>query len=227
MSQTTALSRPGFTLPLTLNPGNKYRVALLFAAIGALCYLLPNHFPLREPRLLPMGLVDEAVPFVPWTFWIYLSEYALFISTYVVCRDLANANKYLYSFMAMQLFACLLFVFFPTTYPRADWPLTPEMTGPLTYAAFTLFRKLDTANNCCPSLHVSSVYLAAYVYLDEQRQKLPFYFIWASAVAVSTLTTKQHYFVDIVAGLGLATTSWFVFHRLVRYRAAPGFQPNR
>ena len=36
---------------------------------------------------------------------------------------------------------------------------------------------------------------------------------WATGVAVATLTVKQHYVVDLLAGVALAGAVWFVFYR--------------
>lgn len=227
MSSTNAARPSSFSLPIFLTRENKYRYAVLAASVGTVSYLIPNHFPILEPRLLQMSSLDLAMPFVPWTFWIYLSEYLLFLSVYVLCKDMVNTSKYLYSFFTMQMVACLIFVVWPTTFPRDQFPLVRETMDPVTYWAFDAFRRSDTPNNCCPSLHVASVYLASFVFLDEQREKFPYYFAWASAVAVSTLTTKQHYFVDVVAGLALAWCAWWFFHRVARYRPIAELQPSR
>jgi membrane-associated phospholipid phosphatase len=67
-------------------------------------------------------------------------------------------------------------------------------------------------------LHVSSCYLSSFVFLDEQRKKFPFFFAWATLVGVSTLTTKQHYIIDVVAGFALAVVSYWIVHRYLRYK---------
>ncbi|MBI4042683.1 MAG: phosphatase PAP2 family protein, partial [Deltaproteobacteria bacterium] len=73
--------------------------------------------------------------------------------------------------------------------------------------------------NCCPSLHVATVYICCLPYLYEQKGKFICLFLWASAIAISTLTTKQHYFIDIVAGLGMAVLMHFIFFWFFRIRA--------
>jgi membrane-associated phospholipid phosphatase len=52
----------------------------------------------------------------------------------------------------------------------------------------------------------------------RKRDKFPFFFVWATAIALSTLTTKQHYAVDVVAGFGLAVVFYWLFHRRFCYR---------
>jgi membrane-associated phospholipid phosphatase len=88
---------------------------------------------------------------------------------------------------------------------------------------------MDTPANCCPSLHVSTAFLTAFIFIDssseggvrrERRGYLAIYLVWAFAIAVSTLTTKQHYLVDVVTGFVLALAHYWVFFRLARYDEA-------
>jgi membrane-associated phospholipid phosphatase len=189
-------------------------------------YLLSNHFPITPPRLLPMGPIDRWVPLLPNSVWIYISEWLFFFVTYVTARDLKNVNMYIYSFISLQIVSGIIFVMWPTTYPRDAFPL-PDDLNALTYYAFSGLRNIDTPGNCCPSLHVSSVLLASFIYLDEQRKKFPFFFLWAIAIALSTLTTKQHYVVDLITGFLLAIICYWVFHRYSGYRPTRAFLAER
>jgi membrane-associated phospholipid phosphatase len=128
-----------------------------------------------------------------------------------------NVNKYIYSFLTTQGFSCLIFLFFPTIFPRELYPI-PEGTHPAIDAVWFWLRNADAPTNCFPSLHVSTVYLSVFIFLDEQREKFPFFLIWGTLIALSTLPTKQHYFIDIVAGLFLSIAAYWLFHRKIKYR---------
>jgi membrane-associated phospholipid phosphatase len=218
MAQIARSSRQ-FALPLFLTHQNKYTIGFLVFLSCGLLYLSSNHFHLRQPRYLPLAWVDENTPFIPVTVWVYFSEYVYFPLIYVRCRDIVNANKFLYSYFALWVVSCVIFWVFPTTYPRDLFPL-PESLDTVTHAAFTGLRLADTPANCAPSLHVSSVYLASFIFLDEQREKFVPYLLWATAIAAATLTTKQHYFVDIVTGFLMAVMMYGIFHRAISYRQA-------
>lgn len=209
---------PGLTLPLFLTRKNKYGIGFIWYIIAASLYLASNHFHFVEPRLLPMSWIDQVTPFIPQTVWIYITEYVFFIVIYMTCNDILNVNKYLYSFFALQVVSVTIFFIWPTTYPRDLFPLVPGTMDGITYYVFNALRATDSPANCCPSLHVSSVYLSTFLFLDEQREKFPFFFIWGTLIALSTLTTKQHYIVDVVTGLMMAAAVYWVFHRWVRYR---------
>lgn len=205
------------TLPLFLTREKKYTVGWSMFAFAAALYLVANHFHFTPPMELSRSWADIAIPFLPNTLWIYLSEYLFFIAIYVSSSDMVNLNKFIYSFFVLQITSCFIFGVWPTTYPRGLYPL-PEDLNALTTYAFSSLRQTDTPANCCPSLHVSSVYLASFLYIDEQRKYFPIYFMWATAIAVSTLTTKQHYVVDVVAGFFFAVAHYWVFHRWMQYK---------
>lgn len=206
-----------WTLPLFLTQETKYFYGVILFLTAAFLYLASNHFHLSEPQLLHMTWIDRSTPFIPQTVWIYVGEYILFVSVYITCRDMVNLNKYFYSFLAMQTLSVAIFWIWPTTYPRDGFPL-PSTLDPVTYYLFSSLRASDTPANCCPSLHVSSVYLSSFIFLDEQREKFWFFFVWATAIAVSTLTTKQHYVIDVIAGLFSAFIFYWVFHHRFEYR---------
>lgn len=226
MSTETLARGQGYSLPLFATRENKYGVGAIVALIAAMLYLASNHYPFFKPQLLPMSWLDQVTPLVPNTIWIYVSEYIFFGVVYLNCRDMLNLNKYLYSFLALQVVSVLIFWAWPTTYPRDLYPL-PTDTNNLTFAIFSSLRDADSPNNCCPSLHVSSVFLSSFIFLDEQRWKFPFFFLWGVAIAASTLTTKQHYLVDVITGLLMALAIYWIFHRMISYRPFRGFQAKR
>ncbi len=205
------------TLPIFMTRKMKYPVGFAMFAIAYVLYRMTNHYPIFPLTYLPMTWLDNAIPLVPWTVLIYVSEYIFFTVVYLTCRDPENINKYVYSFFATQFFSCVIFFFWPTTYPRDQYPI-PADTHPFLMAIWNWLRTTDAATNCFPSLHVSTVYLSAYIFLDEQREKFPFFFIWGTLIAFSTLPTKQHYAADVVAGWCLSIAAYWLFHRKIQYR---------
>jgi membrane-associated phospholipid phosphatase len=75
----------------------------------------------------------------------------------------------------------------------------------------------DVEHNCLPSLHVAQVYLAALSCNLVHRGVGKAALAWATLVALSTLFTKQHYVLDVVAGFALGLAAYLAFlHRLPR-----------
>lgn len=212
-------------LPTVITQRNKYTAGLLIAAIAVSLYLSSNWFHIFEPQLLPMWDLDLAIPFVPWTVLIYLSEYLFFATVYLACRNIANLNKYFYSFLSLQSVSVMIFMLWPTTYPRDLYPL-PEGLSPLVYYPFKTLRNMDTPASCCPSLHVSSVYLCSFLFLNYNKKRFSFFFNWATAIALTTLTTKQHYIIDVLVGFAMAVLFHWFFSTRVSYRPRLSLKSN-
>lgn len=205
-----------FTLPLFLTEKTRLLAGFLLFPLAGLLYLFTNHFQFFAARELPMTWLDTHVPFVPNTFWVYASEFLYFPAAYLLCRDVRNVNRYLYSFAALQIASNLIFVFWPTVYLRENFPLHADVNE-WTRFGVTQMRTADTPANCCPSLHVSGVLLTGFLFIDEQRKWLAPFMIWGVAIAISTLTTKQHYLIDVLAGFAMAALFYWIFHRRFRY----------
>src|SRR5438552_14400944 len=148
-------------LPMFVRKETHLLWGLLLFTSTTMLYLGSNHFHVVALQLLPMFSTERAIPFIPTTVWIYVSEYVYLVLLYAMCRDLDNVNKFVYAFLFTQIVSNLIFCFWPTAFPRSMFPL-PDHLNVLTTRAFTLLRRTDTAANCCPSLHVSNVYLSSF-----------------------------------------------------------------
>src|SRR6185436_1481590 len=104
-----AATKTALTLPLFLTRNNKYFYGFIVGVFAVIAYLIPNHIHFFEPRYLPMFCIDRVAPFLPHTVWLYTSEYVFFIAVYIATKDMANTNKYLYSFLALQLVSNAIF----------------------------------------------------------------------------------------------------------------------
>lgn len=215
-----------FALPVFFKDGMNLRYIVPMYVYAIAVYLTTNHFPSKPPVLLPMLWIDNVIPFIPETVWFYMSEYVFFLFVVMASRNSLSLNKYFYAYLALWSSAVLFFLGFPTTYPRDLFPL-PESLDPITYYAFSQLRITDTPTNCLPSLHVAAVYLSSMIFLNQSRWKFVFFFSWATVVAISTLTSKQHYFVDVLSGFILAALFYWVFYFKVPYRTWGGAQANR
>ena len=209
-------------LPLFVTKGNKYVVGSLMFGLSYFFYYVTNHYAYAEHNYLPMTWIDRHVPLVPYSVLIYISEYFYFAFVYILLRQHDNINKFLYSFFLLQVFSCTIFAVYPTVYPRENFPI-PSDTPAWLMATWAWLRHVDTPGNCFPSLHVSSVYLSAFAFwTDGQKKMFWVFFIWSTLIAMSTLTTKQHYLADILSGLGLAILFYRWFHLKQEYQRVYG-----
>ncbi|MEM9195907.1 MAG: phosphatase PAP2 family protein, partial [Myxococcota bacterium] len=131
-----------------------------------------------------------------------------------------HARRLFFTMVLCTTVCGFFFLFFPTTYPRALYPLDP--TDP--WAAELLsIRSSDSPTNCFPSLHVAlawGIALCWSAFLQRRISKaLPF--VWAVLVTATTLTTKQHYLVDVPAGFVVGVLSYVVLSRTIVPNATP------
>ncbi len=203
-------------LPHFVTHDKKMIVSSLVSLIGMALYLFFNRFYFFQPQELPLLWPDKMIPLWADSVWIYISIYVMYGLTYFMMKDLLNLSKYLYASLFQVIISIGVFIMWPTTYPRHLYPLPTELNMATDFI-FSLIRNLDTPASCCPSLHVSTAFLTSFVFLEEQKEKFPYFFIWAVIISFSTLSTKQHYFWDVLGGFVVALLSYGVFYRYASY----------
>lgn len=151
-----------------------------------------------EPRMRLLTPFDAAIPFLPWTVWIY-AAFVLFAIAAIALAPPRRALAALLASAGALALALPCFALLPADLPRP--PAPPGISG----AAIDWLRRHDDAHNTCPSLHVALAVTAAWAVAPTRWR-------WAAigcaaAISLSTLTVKQHTVVDVVAGalLGLVT----------------------
>ena len=164
---------------------------------------------LRDPQLTPTTMprlaVDDWIPFSTAAFpvyaslWVYVSLPPAFIGS---LRPLLWFGVWI---SALCLFCLGIFWVFPTAVPPADidWTAYPELA---------FMKSVDAAGNACPSLHVAtSVFAALWLERIARLVSAPTTLRWSNAllcVAIiwSTIATRQHVALDVLAGIvvGLA-----------------------
>ena len=181
-------------------------VFLIFFAIG---YGFTNRFPIFAPKVLPMTVVDDYFGFHPWTIWIYISDYLLIFLPVILVTHADMLKRLAKGFFMNCAIHYPIFFFFPTTIERP-----PLLEQNATASVFNWVRAMDTPVNCFPSQHVSLCFFIALAFWNYKRKWSIFFLMWAALISLSTLSTKQHYFWDILGGLLVTViTFWIVFRK--------------
>jgi membrane-associated phospholipid phosphatase len=119
---------------------------------------------------------------------------------------------------AATLVAAAIFLAYPTTVLRDD-----DLAQNATSFMRSLLKLMDVRTNWFPSLHVALATLATRAVPVGRWRRIAV--LWAAAICLSTLTTRQHVFVDVVGGLALAGATWAIAARLpVAARPSPAMQ---
>jgi membrane-associated phospholipid phosphatase len=180
--------------------------------------LLPLYFVIAiltrdRPAHLPALPLDRALPVQPEWMLVYGSLYLfMIVLPLLVVRDPALFRRALQAYLAVMIVAYAGFALYPTTLPR---PTDVPGQG---FAAWSLrlLYTLDPPYNCFPSLHVAYSFVSALTCYRVHRGVGIAAVAWATLIGISTLFTKQHYVVDVVAGALSACVACFVFLRSYR-----------
>ncbi|HOW16827.1 MAG TPA: phosphatase PAP2 family protein [bacterium] len=171
--------------------------------------MIPNHVHIFEPSLMYMFDFEKRVPFIDWTVWIYMSDYLYIGLVFFLLRERYNMNRIYYSQIMMLIFSMFIFMLYPTMFPR------PEVE----YHGFSgqlvaLLHSLDSPCNAFPSIHVSMTFLAGFGFIKERKVLFSIFMLWAVLISISTLTLKQHYLLDVLAGFVMAILFYWVGSRI-------------
>ena len=185
--------------------------AALACAIGVpftAAYLLIGHFPLVPVRHLPLTWLDRAIGFHPYAWvWIYQSVYVPINVIPWLAERRDDLRRYVRGFVMISLVSFAVFLAWPIHAPK---PVVENPRG-----MYWLLLQYDAPYNSLPSLHAGLLaYTLAFgrrVAGNEAPRTLKLICLaWAALILYGTLATKEHYAIDIVAGvaLGLVGDWW-------------------
>jgi len=182
------------------------KVSVTSVVIGIFLFLylhLLNH-PAYPVTTMPSTALDRAFPLVPEALFLYLSLW-LYVGAgpglQLRLIDLVN-------YAAWSILLCVaglaIFYFWPTQVPPHGLDLSP-------YFGFAMLQGIDAAGNACPSMHVAFASFTV-IRVDNVLRVIGAPKIiraanvaWFLAIALSTLSIKQHVALDVLAGLALGT----------------------
>jgi membrane-associated phospholipid phosphatase len=194
---------------------------LFMAGFFVVYFQLLNH-PIYPVSTIPRLALDRLVGFCPETLPLYLS---LWIYVSLPPAFLKNRRELVSYGLAVTVLGAIgfgVFLFWPTKVPKAeiDWSL---------YPAFSFLKTIDASGNACPSLHAAFAMFTALWFERLLREVGAGGFVravnvlWCLGILYSTIATRQHVMLDIMAGSALGAIM-AVMH--LRFLAGPG-KPQR
>lgn len=181
------------------------------ALVQGVAYFTLNHFPLFEARALPLTWIDRAMPFWLWTIWPYLVMISAPVALPLVIRQEAIFRQALWAYVPAVGLTLACHGFWPT---RIDRP-NPSSDATFSTWAYRMMLELDTPHSCFPSGHVVGPMILCWAFWRDGWRSGPWLLALFALLSLTIMTTKQHYFWDLlagylVAGLGIG----FSFARL-------------
>lgn len=177
----------------------------LFMTAFFTAYLELLHRPWYPVTQMPLTWLDRQVDFQPWALVAYASLWIYVSLPPALAASRARLFSYGWHIGSLCVTGLLIFVWWPTAVPPAtvDWGL---------YPGYALLKGIDKGGNACPSLHVATA-LYSCLWLESELHGLRsgpglrlVNWVWCGLIVFSTLATKQHVSLDVLAGVVLALT---------------------
>jgi membrane-associated phospholipid phosphatase len=195
---------PPIEQPSGSGPSFAYRwaVGLSVAVLQSLIYFAVGYFQRpRSATLLELPL-DRRLPFWVWTVWLYLPFYAgIFAMAISGVRRPALFHRALKGVLITMLIGAIGHLAIPAEYPRP--PVLPPYHGP-SEAFLAWVQAVDPPGNVFPSLHVAHTSALAVILRADRPVLGAVAMVMALLLALSTLTTKQHFALDVLSGWVIA-----------------------
>lgn len=179
-------------------------IVILLSILYALC----NRQWFGRPLLHLTLPIDQKIPLIPWTIYIYNLWYPIMLFTFALLAiyDKAVFSHLIPAYTLSTLASFMIFIFFQNEVPR----LTQVSGNSLAERLLRFTRKMDNPYNGFPSIHVLACTMTI---LAVQSSTLPDackVFIWVSQLMIiaATLTTKQHVVLDLAGGSFMAILGW-------------------
>jgi len=198
----------GSSEPFLAWPGWKHlKFAGLVSSVGLVWFLIVyggcDAITAHRATRIRIHLEAELkIPFVPEMVVFYMSIYLLFIAAPFILRERSEFLALAIALDLVILAGGVGFLLIPAQLAFAS----PVVLGAFA-KLFGLADRLNLTYNLVPSLHValSVVCIAAYAARTGTPGKLLLW-LWAMAIAVSTLLTHQHHVLDVITGAALGLT---------------------
>jgi membrane-associated phospholipid phosphatase len=163
------------------------------------------------PRALAETFVDRAIPFSPAWIYVYVSLGVLVPLAPLLAATRAELTRYAVGLTLLCVPCFLIFLAVPVLGPRPTATAGPDL--------YTLIVLVDRPSNSLPSLHAGlTLYSLLFTHRilgrtlspSGRRAMATFGAAWGALILYSTLATKQHWAVDLPAGMLIAWAA----HRL-------------
>ena len=196
------------------------RVVLIVTAIililgGYQVYFWPqkNKNVSKRAILFKVREIDKFIPFKPGWIWVYSGlYYPIIIYLVLIVSSFEQFVFTAFSFISLLFFQFLFFYLFPVKTPES-WRLKIKDGDGLTLRFLKCVQGQDGPENCFPSMHCSVAMLTAMhlISMSALGDWSIVAFLFPLLIGISTLFTKQHYFVDVPAGFLLGWVNFKLY----------------
>ncbi|MCT2407521.1 phosphatase PAP2 family protein [Chryseobacterium antibioticum] len=149
---------------------------------------------------------EKYIPFLPWSIIPYMTSGIFFCSVFFMCKEREQLRVLTKRMLFTTITAGICFIVFPLQFSLAK----PGTDGSILDYSFQFLKIFDSPFNQSPSLHIAYAFIF-WTVLRSFKTFRTFLMVWLIVLGISTLTTYQHHFMDILSGTVLAHISFMVF----------------
>lgn len=195
------------------SPAYKWAVGGALALLQSFVYFGIGHLQLTRSTEILRTRLDDAIPFWPWTSWCYLPFYAgVFLIAIAGIRRRSLFKRAVVAVFVVMSIGALGHILIGAEYPR---PVLHPPYATISEWFLASVQRIDPPGNVFPSLHVAHTTMLALILLKDRPRLGRVALAMATALALSTLTTKQHFLADVLSGYALAFFGrWLALRKL-------------
>lgn len=188
--------------------------AVSMTVFFAVYFWVLNH-PQFPVTIIPFTAVDRWLGFQPAALPLYLSLWFYVSLAPALIIDRRELWSMGVAWVALSAVGLGIFLFWPTTVPPSDidWSQHPSIAW---------LKSTDAAGNACPSLHVAFAVFSAVWFerllrqMNAKRWVRALNWLWCVGILYSTIATRQHVALDVLAGTVLGAIMGGVHLRWLR-----------
>lgn len=202
---------------LTWWPAKMIGTSLGMTGFFVVYFWVLNH-PQFPVTTMPLTMIDRLIGFRPETLPLYLSLWLYVSLAPALLINRRELVSYGLAWIALSVSGLGLFLLWPTIVPP------PEVDRSL-HPSYAFLQSVDASGNACPSLHVAFAVFSAIWFerllrqLGAGRWARVINWLWCLGILYSTVATRQHVSLDVLAGAGLGALVAGVHLRSLRVTA--------
>jgi membrane-associated phospholipid phosphatase len=182
----------------TLWPVKMIGTIVGMTAFFVVYFRLLNH-PHYPMTIVPRTAIDRLIAFRPEALPLYLSLWIYVPLAPAVLKNRREVICYPVAAFVLSAIGFGVFLFWPTAVPASeiDWSQHPS---------FSFLKAVDASGNAFPSMHVAFAVFTA-IWLARSLREMgaggpirALNYLWCLGIAYSTLATRQHVALDVLAG---------------------------
>ena len=201
------------------NRNNRHVFTSYFAILSLASFGIPYGITNRISEFLdwtlfdPSLAIDDSIPYIPLLNLAYFSFYAYYVLIPFFASTEGQRKAAIV--FSQRMFVATIPVFFIFLFAPVEVSIRTEVEGTdILTSMLSLIHIVDQPYNAWPSLHVGhSLCVVLCVPLIYNVHRVAYVSLWVAwlLLALSTMTTQQHYLFDVLTGILFALIAHYRF----------------